>query len=235
MVDSIALQLQNVSKSYGKNAALKPIDLTIHSGQMIALFGHNGAGKSTLLRIIATALRPDTGQVHIRGADSNKHQSWCKSQIGYVGHQNYLYPDLSPIENLQFFAKLYGIGSDKKQIFHILDALELTGFSTQPVRNLSNGQQKRTAIARALVHRPSILLMDEPDAGLDTHAQYLIKSILQEISNSGGTVFFSSHNPSDSLIYANEFVLLSKGNLVVHHENDETSKAELVEALMVQS
>ena len=231
MVESTALQLQSISKSYGKNSALKSIDLTIHCGQIVALFGHNGAGKSTLLKLFSTALKPDKGQIHIMGADSNKYPSWCRSQIGYIGHMNYLYPDLSPIENLTFFARLYGVAGHKTRILQVLEDLELKDKSKQPVRNLSNGQQKRVAIARALLHQPSILLMDEADAGLDLYAKSVVKSIVQQVSQSGGTVFFSSHDPIDSLAYANEFILLEKGTLIAHRESNPNSKADLLKIL----
>ena len=231
MVESTALQLQSISKSYGKNSALKSIDLTIYCGQIVALFGHNGAGKCTLLKIFSTALKPDKGQIRIMGADSNKYPSWCRSQIGYIGHKNYLYPDLSPIENLTFFARLYGIAGHKTRILQVLEDLELKDKSKQPVRNLSNGQQKRVAIARALLHQPSILLMDEADAGLDLYAKSVVKSIVQQVSQSGGTVFFSSHDPFDSLAYANEFILLEKGTLITHRESNPNSKADLLKIL----
>ena len=231
MVDIPAVQLQNVSKSYGKIAALKSIDLNIQPGKIVAIFGHNGAGKSTLLRIISMALNPDIGDLQIMGADATKYKSWCRSQIGYVGHVNYLYPDLSPSENLMFFAQLYGVPDYKVRVFNLLEDLELTSKAMQPLRNLSNGEQKRTSIGRALVHQPSILLMDEPDAGLDVRAQELMRSFIKEISANGGTVLFSSHEPNSSLDFASEFLFLSKGNLITHSTNVVSSKNELFSLL----
>ena len=231
MVDRTALQLQNVSKSYGKYPALKSLDLKVSSGQIVALFGHNGAGKSTLLRVLSMAHRPDTGHLSILNADSIQYKSWCKARVGDVGHTNYMYPDLSPTENLIFFARLYGVPDYKTRVSRLLENLDLTEMAEQPLRNLSHGQQKRTALARAVVHEPSILLLDEPDAGLDIHAQELMRSLIKHISANGGTVLFSSHDPHSSLTLANEFLLLRKGHLITHSTNSYSSKNELLKDL----
>ena len=176
-----------LTQRYGRELALDSVDLVIDSGEHMAVLGENGAGKTTLLRILATAARPTAGRLEIFGLDAFREKRRLRTRIGFVGHSLGLYPALSALENLEFFCDLYGV-----QHSRALDALGVVGVldaAERPAAQLSRGLQQRLALARAIVHDPKLLVLDEPDASLGSDAGDLLASIMRD-----RTVVLATHD-----------------------------------------
>jgi heme ABC exporter ATP-binding subunit CcmA len=167
---------QQLSQRYGPNLALDSIDLVLDKGEHLAVLGENGAGKTTLLRILATAARPTSGSLEILGLDALRERQRLRGRIGFVGHAPGLYPALSAVENLEFFCTLHGIG--RGRVDETLDLVGLTTIASRPAGRLSRGEQQRLAIARAVLHDPRVLVLDEPDASLDSGGADLLAKVM---------------------------------------------------------
>ena len=200
---------QNVSKIYGAVAALRDVSLALEPGQLYVLRGENGAGKSTLLRIIAGLSRPTTGDVQIFGAKPRS----ARERTGYMGHAPLTYDELSAMENLRFFAKLYGIDSETP----LRSALERVGLDPQLARRAaqySQGMRQRLSLARAIFHSPSVLLLDEPFSNIDPESASQIARLLGEMRSAGTTILLITHQPGLLAGIADELLVLSGGQLV---------------------
>jgi heme ABC exporter ATP-binding subunit CcmA len=167
--------------------ALGPLDLDLGSGERIAVLGGNGAGKTTLLRLLATAARPAAGSLQILGLDAPRQRERLRGRLGYVGHQLGLYPALTVRETLELFATLQGV--DRARAVEKLETVGLAEMAAQRVEQLSRGQQQRLALARAVLHDPELLVLDEPDASLDAEGRQLLGELVQ-----GRTLAIATHD-----------------------------------------
>jgi heme ABC exporter ATP-binding subunit CcmA len=210
-----ALALEGVRKRYGATAALAGVDLRLGWGQVLGLFGHNGAGKSTLLRVLTTLARPDAGSVRVAGLDPVRQAAAVRAAIGYVGHAPLLYDDLTPAENLAFSASLYRVADAPARIGALLDEVGASAYAHRRVRTLSNGMAKRVALARALLHRPALLLLDEPETGLDAEGLRLLERLIGAVAQAGGTVVLSTHDLERGLRVADEALVLRRGRVAL--------------------
>jgi heme exporter protein A len=184
-----AIELADVGRAYGERVALAGVTLTVEEGETLAVFGANGAGKTTLLRILATLLRPHHGAVKVLG-HALPREGWAvRRKIGFLGHDPLLYRDLTARENLQFHARLHDVPFDR--IDALLDAVGMLARADDPVHTFSRGMVQRTAVARAVLHEPELLLLDEPLAGLDPGAAALVEPLL-----AGRTRVVISHDPA---------------------------------------
>jgi heme ABC exporter ATP-binding subunit CcmA len=206
-----ALALEGVRKRYGTTAALAGVDLRLGWGQVLGLFGHNGAGKSTLLRVLTTLARPDAGSVRVAGLDPVRQAAAVRAAIGYVGHAPLLYDDLTPAENLAFAASLYRVADAQARIGALLEEVGASAYAHRRVRTLSNGMAKRVALARALLHRPALLLLDEPETGLDADGLRLLERLIGAVAQAGGTVVLSTHDLERGLRVADQALVLRRG------------------------
>ena len=212
-----AIVLENVEKRYGRIAALDGVDLNVPGGA-IALLGPNGAGKSTLLRVVATLSKPTRGGIFIRGVDARKEPERVRADIGLISHQTHLYEDLTAGENLRFYGRLYGLGDLKERVLQALAEVGLSGREHDRVRGFSRGMKQRLAIARATLHQPTILLLDEPFAGLDAAARALLSERLRLLRPAGCTVILVTHDLQRCLDLADRFAILNRGRLVAKGE-----------------
>ncbi len=228
----LAIDVTNLSKAFGRTPALRRVAFQLGWGEVLALFGHNGAGKTTLIRTLCTLARPDDGTVRIGGFDSLKQASHVRSVIGYVGHQSLLYEEMSAIENLNFYAKLYGLTDAEERIERALDEVGATSYAKRRVRTLSNGMQKRVAIARALLHRPRVLLLDEPETGLDQAGLDLLDSIIDAVKAGGASVMLSTHAADRGLALADRVLVLADGRVDLSCARSETSVADVQRAIV---
>ena len=177
-------------RRFGERAALDGVDLHMAEGEFLLVLGPNGAGKTTLLRVLATVLRPTAGTVSVAGHELPRHADAARPGIGYVGHAPLVYPGLTARENLELYAALYGVAADR--VGPALERVGLGGRGRDTVAELSRGMGQRLALARALLHGPRLLLLDEPTAGLDSEGRDLLRDVLSE---GGRTVIVSTHEP----------------------------------------
>lgn len=192
-MQSIAIQTKELGKSFGNRSVLRDIDLQISQGELVLLAGPNGAGKTTLLRILASLSRPTTGWVQVLGNDLFKTDVHNRSCLGFVSHQTFLYDDLSALQNLWFFARLYGIPNPQDKITELVELVELNKRRDDLVRTYSKGMQQRLSLARALLHHPEILLLDEPYSSLDQKSRKILDHILNQELRKRRTVILTTH------------------------------------------
>jgi heme exporter protein A len=208
-----ALEVEHLSKRFGSTLALDDIDWSVERGAAVALFGPNGAGKTTLMRVCATLLRPSAGAVRVFGLDSATQGVSVRRRIAVLGHESWLYPDLSPRENLRFYARLFGVANAPARVDALIDRLDLAGWSHRPVRALSRGLVQRCALARVLLHDPDLLLLDEPFTGLDLDARELLGDVLHEATRAGVTLLMSTHDVALGLMACSRALLLVRGRI----------------------
>jgi heme exporter protein A len=176
------IELRKLTKSFGSKYALRGVNLRVMPGESLVIFGPNGAGKSTLIRILSSLSRPTSGTVHIGGLDLATHADGIRRHLGVVSHAPLLYDSLTAEENLRFFAGLYGMSQPEPRITLLLAQVGLTTRRGDLVRTFSRGMVQRLAIARALLHDPQVLLLDEPDTGLDPQAAEMLHDLLVQVS-----------------------------------------------------
>jgi heme exporter protein A len=181
------IELADVGRAYGERVALAGVSLALEEGQTLAVFGANGAGKTTLLRILATLLRPHHGVARVLGREVPREGWAVRGRIGFLGHEPLLYRDLTARENLRFHARLHGVAVSR--VDELLEAVGLRARADDPVHTFSRGMVQRTAVCRAVLHAPELLLLDEPFAGLDPGARALVAPLL-----SGATRVLISHD-----------------------------------------
>jgi len=207
------IEVQKLTKSFGHQVALRGVDLRVSEGEFLALFGPNGAGKTTLIRIVASLMRPTGGTVRVRGEDLSKAATALRRHIGLISHNPLLYGDLTPDENLSFFSRMYDLPDAAPRIDTVLEQVGLAARRRDPVRTFSRGMVQRLAIARAILHDPAIMLLDEPYTGLDLQAADMLRSVLQELAASNRTVILTTHNLEQGLEMCDRAVILNRGRL----------------------
>ena len=221
-----AIAAEGLEKSYREWPVLWNLDLTLAWGKALALFGSNGAGKTTLLRILSTSIRPDAGTAQIAGHDLRSQTAEIRRRVGVVGHRSFLYDDLTPQENLTYYAKLYGLDDRDRRVSDALDRVGLSSRAKHRVRTLSNGMQKRASIARAILHQPEVLLMDEPEAGLDQDSRQMLANLLAEWTSEGRSAIFSTHEIELGLEWGHRAAVLAGGRLTFPDKNaDQIQRA----------
>jgi heme exporter protein A len=174
------VEVEGLERRYGERAALAGVSVRVEEGQTLAVFGSNGAGKTTLLRVLATLLRPNGGSVRVLDAELPREAWRVRGQVGYMGHDPLLYRELSGRENLRYHARLHGVGA--KRVEEVLAAVGMERRADDPVRELSRGMVQRLAAARAVLHEPPLLLLDEPHAGLDPAAAERLEPLIGQAS-----------------------------------------------------
>ena len=193
-VDFDNLRLVDITRTFGRRRALNKVSMTAGAGTITALLGPNGAGKSTLLSIAATLLQPTTGRVHFGSHDGRAGGAALRSRIGMLGHDLYLYAELSAAENLRFFARLYGLDDIERRVDGALNRAGLTERRDDVVSGFSRGMRQRLALERALLHAPRLLLLDEPFTGLDEAAREALRARLRSARAAGAIVLLTTHD-----------------------------------------
>lgn len=206
-----AVALDGLTRNYGERAALDDVTLTLAAAQTLVVFGPNGAGKTTLLRVLATLLRPHSGKVAVLGTQLPDDAWQVRGRIGLLGHEPLLYRELTPRENLRYHARLHGM--DDERVDEQLAAVAMTSRAEEPVRTLSRGMVQRVAVARATLHEPELLLLDEPYANLDPAAIELVEPLIGP--SSGCTRVLSSHDPGRGLAESDLVLGLRAGRVAL--------------------
>lgn len=208
-----AISAVGLRKDYADRSVLRGLDLSVPWGQTAVLFGTNGAGKTTLLRILAGLSRPDAGEVQIAGLRMRRSGGRARTLVGFVGHQTLLYGDLTCRENLVFYAKLYGVDRPLSRIDDVLAQMNLADRADRRVRTLSHGMQKRLSVARAILHRPAVLLLDEPESGLDADSVVSLGELLKDWAASGKTALLTTHSAEIGQAWADRAFRLERGRV----------------------
>ncbi len=221
------IRLNGVVHQFGLNPVLRGVNLDVAEGEFVTLVGRNGAGKSTLLRIVSTLLRPTGGEVTVGGWPLPAQADRVREHIGLVSHQALLYRDLTAAENLAFFADIYDLDDAEERVYNALRKVGLFARQRDPVGTFSRGMVQRLTIARATLHEPEVLLLDEPYTGLDQEASRLLDNLLREESSRGRTILMITHDLGHGLGLADRLAILHRGRIAREVSRDEISPAAI--------
>jgi len=218
-----ALQVEGLARHYGEREALSGVSAELEEGRTLVVFGPNGAGKTTLLRVLASLLRPHAGLVRVLGS-SLPEEAWAvRGRVGLLGHEPMLYRELTAQENLRFHARLHDVAD--RRVEEVLDAVAMSDRRGEPLRNLSRGMVQRVAVARAVLHDPPLLLLDEPYANLDPAAVELVAPLIGAAS--GRTRVICSHDPAGGLAEADVVLGQRAGRPALLRAAAEVDPAEI--------
>ncbi|MEM7625232.1 MAG: ABC transporter ATP-binding protein [Planctomycetota bacterium] len=220
------IHVENLHRSFGKTKAVNDLSFSFGTGQVFAFVGPNGAGKTTTMRILATLDVPDEGHCRFDDLDILQYPEKARRMIGYMPDNLPTHRDLSVHDYLDFFARAYGLRGKKR--LQMVDQIEsftnLTGIREKPLKALSKGMKQRVSLARALIHDPELLIMDEPAAGLDPRARVELRELLSALADAGKAIFISSHILTELAEIASGAVIIEKGALVTHGSLAEISR-----------
>ena len=224
-----AIETQGLTKSFGSHRALSGVDLSVGNGECLTIFGPNGAGKTTLMKLLATLSKPSAGSARVDGMDIRSHAVQIRRRLGVVTHSTYLYNDLTVSENLRFYGRMYRVPNLEHRIQEVVSQVQLESRLHDRVGTLSHGMQKRVAIARAVLHNPSIILLDEPESGLDPRATVMMRKILDTLNSGERTVVMTSHNLERGLEIADQVAIIHEGRIVYRAAKQEIAGADFQE------
>ncbi len=221
------LSLENISKSFGNFDALRDVSFNLKKGEFLTLFGQNGAGKTTLLKIVAGISSPTAGNISVFGTNILENDDGeIKKKIGVISHNTYLYNNLTAYENLEFYGELYHVKNLKERIEEVLCEVELESRMHTLSGTFSKGMSQRLAIARAILHKPSLILLDEPYTGLDQHSSIRLRNLLNRLHHEETTIIMTTHNIEIGFESCTELALLHNGE-IAYREKSENLTYEL--------
>ena len=208
------VEARGLVRAFGGRRVVSGIDLEIAPGECLALFGPNGAGKTTLLRLLGGLLRPSDGSAAIAGHAART--AGARALVGVISHQTMLYPALTALENVRFAATMHGVPDPAATALRALERLAIADRADTPVRALSRGMQQRVTAARALVHAPRVLLLDEPFTGLDDAGAATLAAVIGELAREGAAVLLVTHDAREGLALATHVAVIHRGAIVLH-------------------
>ncbi len=212
------IEVRDLTKRFGYKKALNRVYFRVKTGECIALFGPNGAGKTTLIRILSSLMRPTSGEVRVAGYDARSEGEDLRRIIGVISHNTFLYDNLTAFENLKFYGRMYDVNNLKERILDVLELVGLKGQIYDMVQTFSRGMQQRLSLARAILHEPAVLLLDEPYAGLDQNGIKILKGILEDFRKGGRTTIMTSHDLQRGLEMCSRVAILHSG-IIVYNED----------------
>jgi heme exporter protein A len=221
-----ALEVSGLVRRYGERRALAGVNARLESGETLAVFGPNGAGKTTFLRVLATLLLPHAGSVRVFGHVLPQEAAAVRARIGFLGHDPLLYRELSARENLRFYARLYDVARPEARIEELLEATGIAKRADDPVHDLSRGMVQRIAVCRAVLHRPELLLLDEPRANIDPEAATLVEPLIGRAS--GCTRVLVTHDVERGLAEATRVLGLRDGRALLQASAHEVRAAQVL-------
>ncbi|HCV28756.1 MAG TPA: ABC transporter ATP-binding protein [Dehalococcoidia bacterium] len=219
----LAIEAVRLEKSFGNAAVLRGLDMTVRDGEVVAVFGANGVGKSTLLRVLTTLTRLDHGTISVYGSDLSRRPEIARLLLGAVLHSPMLYGDLTVKENLSFFGKMFRVPRLADRVSELADRMGLTPRLDQKVRELSHGYQKRAALARTLLHRPRLLLLDEAETGLDESARVILDGVISEHRAAGRAVVMTTHSIERGIAGADRVLVLAGGRIALDRPSSQVT------------
>jgi heme exporter protein A len=223
---SQAIEVRRLEKSFGEHRALRGIGLNVIRGECLVIFGPNGAGKTTLLKIMSTLLKPSAGNVFLDGIDIRDKPTEIRRKISLVSHQTFLYNDLTIFENLKFYGKMYDIADLEQRIREVTTWAQLESRLYDRVGTLSRGLQQRASLARAVLHNPPFLFLDEPEVGLDPQASAMVRDVINNPDSGSRTVVITTHNLERGLELGDRIVIIDRGKFVYQASRQELTGAD---------
>lgn len=214
-------------KTIGSKTVLKDINLHIEPGEFVSVLGPNGAGKTTLLKVLTLLTPPSEGQVYIAGQKITGNPLALRKKMGVISHNTFLYGNLTAYENLLFYGRMYDVPNVRQRIKEVIAEVGLQYSLNDPVRTFSRGMQQRLAIARAIIHDPDILFLDEPYTGLDQHAIGILNQVLLNLTNQNRTIYMITHNFEQGLHMSDRIIILVSGRIVYEASSKSLSLEEL--------
>jgi len=210
------LSISHLTKKYGDTVAVDDLTLDIANGEIYGFIGHNGAGKTTTIKAVAGILGFDSGEIRIGGLSIKENPLECKRRMAYIPDNPDLFDYMSGIKYLNFVADVYGVSAEDRQerIRKYADAFELTDSLAQPVNEYSHGMKQKLAIISAWLHRPELIIMDEPFVGLDPKASHILKQMMRELCDNGGAIFFSTHVLEVAEKLCDKVAIIKSGKLI---------------------
>ncbi len=223
MANSVNIELAGVSKSFGSLAAVKGLNLVVETGEIRGLLGPNGSGKSTTMKMILGLLRPDSGTVNVCGVDVTKNPVEARAMIGYVPETPFLYEYLSAAEYLDLVGVAYGLDQNerKQRVGELLQALQMETHVNEVMSGYSQGMRQKIALISALMHKPSVLILDEPLNGLDPRSAKIVKEILYHLASEGVSILFSTHVLEIADAMCNKITIVSNGSTIAEGTSQE--------------
>ena len=225
-----AVKVEGLTKSFGNHLALRGIDLEVRQGESVVIFGPNGAGKTTLIKVLATIMNPSSGRILVDGLSLKNNAEEIQRRIGVVTHQTFLYSNLTAYENLEFYSRMYDVPRRKERIHKVVAMVGMTSRLHDRVGALSRGMQQRLSIARSLLHKPAIMLLDEPETGLDQQAISMLWEALETEGEGKRTIILTTHNLERGLELGDRLLILDKGKIVYEGSRQVLDLAGLKEA-----
>ena len=221
---SPAIEVKGLAKTYGPQVVLRGLDLTVPWGDFLTVFGPNGSGKTTLIKVLATLSRPTHGEIRVAGFGLEKNSAAIRRNIGVVTHQPLLYSHLTTYENLKFYGRMFGVAQIEDRIEWAAEMMGLGQILGRRAGTLSHGMQKRASLARAILHDPPILLLDEPETGLDQDALAMLKDL---VTGQRGlrTVVMATHNLERGLALGNRVAILAGGKIAYEETRSQVDEA----------
>lgn len=232
------IEVIDLKKDFGSVQAVRGVSFSAADGRITGLLGPNGAGKSTTLRIISTVLQPGSGTVTVDGVDVVQDGNGARMALGVLPHQSGLYPRLTARENIRYYGELNGVSGAAldRRIAELVALLEIGEFADRPAKGFSQGQKIKVALARAMVHGPRNLVLDEPTNGLDVMATRALRALIRKLKEAGHCVLFSSHVMQEVAALCDEIVIIAHGRIVAQGSPDElrkqTGETDLEEAFV---
>ncbi len=223
-----AIEISGLSKAYARTQVLRGLDLEVPWGQVLTVLGPNGSGKTTLVRILAGLARPDEGEVRVAGLDPGRRPERVRRHVGVVTHDALLYDEMTGYENLAFFGRMFGLERIDDRIGEVAALLGVTDRLKQRAGTLSHGFRKRFSIARALLHGPAVLVMDEPESGLDQEALQLLDAAVTEKTEPARSVVVTTHNLERGLAFGDSLVILSRGEIAYRQSEISPTESDAV-------
>ena len=221
--DIPAVEASGIARRFGSNWVLRGITLRVNRGEVLGLLGSNGTGKSTLLRVLATLLRPHAGSARVLGHDVVTEAARVRESVGYLAHSPALYDDLTALENLGFAADM--LNRDRREALAALERVELSNVRDSPVRGFSSGMQRRLSIARLMLIRPSLLLLDEPYSNLDASGVELVNGFITELVGEGAAALVVIHEVAPALGILDRTLKIVDGRIAPHPSVDSSDTA----------
>ncbi|GAB4250809.1 MAG: ABC transporter ATP-binding protein [Thermoleophilia bacterium] len=226
---NLAIQVRGLWKYFGHFPALRGLDLDVAHGRFLTIFGPNGAGKTTLIKVLSTQAGPSAGLVRVGGVDVAREAHVLRRRIGVISHNTYLYPNLTALENLMFYGRMYRVPDLAERARQLLAEVGLRGRMDDRAGTYSRGMQQRLSIARALLHEPDIMFLDEPYTGLDQHASKMLRSVLETLHTGERTIVLTTHNIEQGLEMCDEVAIQVRGRMVYREPSSAVDRGTFAE------